>query len=425
MNTHQELNELEIGLNEISEFLLSKIQQDQNGLYWNTISYDPSTEAFSFAFNPSLWNGTGGIGWLFLILFENTGKHEFLEGAEKSFSKIYHFSIHHDISGVSLYDGICGSIYFSLELFRVTGKKVYLKQASELYERYRNKILAEQTEDILIGISGILIALTLLYHYTQNQNLPDDIKKLATHLLQKSLIAEAGIKWGSNALSVDSLCGFSHGNSGIGFSLLQLGKYFDHQEFIWLAEQAFLYESLYYNPIQNNWMDLRWENSKKELPNLFDWTKETFLPEDFDLNSWAHGACGIGIARIKAFKITGDLSYKKDCINAFERCKKDIKTRSKRNHILFSGYGGLADFLIQYHETFGDQEALELATEIVQEGLQRSRESGHSEWGVQNGEDLGLMTGTAGIALSLLMIKKTKLLTPSFIRSFPILIFLG
>ena len=36
---------------------------------------------------------------------------------------------------------------------------------------------------------------------------------------------------------------------------------------------------------------------KNDLPNLFDWTKETFLPEDFDLNTWAHGACGIGTAK--------------------------------------------------------------------------------------------------------------------------------
>ncbi|MCL1671185.1 lanthionine synthetase LanC family protein [Elizabethkingia ursingii] len=408
MTTNKELNELETGLNEISEFLLSKIKQDQNGFYWDTINYDHNAGEFSFAFNPSLWNGTGGIAWFFLVLYESTGKTDYLEIAEKSFSKIYHFSITHNITGASLYDGICGSIYFSLELFRVTGKNLYLEQASELYDRYREKILAEQTEDMLIGISGILIVLTLLYHFTKSNNLYHDIMVLVTNLLKKSLVAEVGIKWGSNQLSVDSLCGFSHGNSGIGFSLLQLGKYFNNQEFIWLAEQAFQYESLYYNPVKNNWMDLRWENSKSDLPNLFEWTKETFLPEDFDLNTWAHGACGIGTARITAFKTTADITHKKDCLNAFERCKRDIETRSKRNHILFSGYGGLADFLIQYHNTFDDKEALELATEIVREGLEKSRESGHSEWGVQNSEDLGLMTGTAGIAFSLLMITKGK-----------------
>ena len=90
--------------------------------------------------------------------------------------------------------------------------------------------------------------------------------------------------------------------------------------------------------------------------------------------------------------------------------QKDIETRSKRNHILFSGYGGLADFLLQYHNTFSDKESMELtATEIVQEGLEKSRQTGHSEWGVQNSEDLGLMTDfTAGIAFSLLMITKGK-----------------
>lgn len=408
MTTNKELNELETGLNEISEFLLSKIKRDQNGFYWDTISYDHNVGEFSFAFNPSLWNGAGGIAWFFLVLYESTGKTDYLEIAEKSFSKIYHFSINHNIVGACLYDGICGTIYFSLELFRVTGKNLYLKQASELYDRYREKILAEQTEDMLIGISGILIVLTLLYHFTKSNSLYHDITVLVTNLLKKSLVAELGIKWGSNQLSVDSLCGFSHGNSGIGFSLLQLGKYFNNQEFIWLAEQAFLYENLYYNPVKNNWMDLRWENSKSDLPNLFAWTKETFLPEDFDLNTWAHGACGIGTARIAAFKITADIVYKKDCIKAFERCKRDIETRSKRNHILFSGYGGLADFLIQYHNTFGDKESMELATEIVQEGLEKSRQTGHSEWGVQNSEDLGLMTGTAGIAFSLLMITKGK-----------------
>ncbi len=406
MITNKELKELETSLHEISGFLLSKIKQDQNGYYWDTIGYDHDTGNFSFAFNPSLWNGTGGIAWFFLVLYEHTGITGYLDTAEKSFSRIYHFSSHNTISGSGLYDGICGTIYLGLELFRITGKDLYLKNVLELYEKYRKKILTEETEDILIGISGILITVTLLYHYTKSREICDDIQVLLTTLVNKAMAAERGIKWGANQLSVDSLCGFSHGNSGIGFSLLQLGRYFDNQELIWLAEQAFLYESLYYNPPKNNWMDLRWEHSKSQLSNLFDWNKETFLQDDFDLNSWAHGACGIGTARIAAFNMTARSAYKKDCIKAFERCINDIRTRSKQNYILFSGYGGLADFLIQYHHTFHDEEALQLATEIVHEGLEKSRKSGHSAWGIQKSEDLGLMTGTAGIAFSLLMVTK-------------------
>lgn len=406
MTTNKELKEFQTGLNEISELLLSKMKQDKDGFYWNTIHCDTDSGAISFTFNSSLWNGTGGIAWFFLVLYENYGKDNHLEIAERSFSKIYQHSIDHEISNSSLYDGITGVIYLGLELFRVTGKELYLQQSFEIYKIYRQKILAEQTEDMLIGISGILIVICTLYHFIGDQNLGEDIAVLVTTLLEKSLIAESGIKWGSNTLSVDSLCGFSHGNSGIAFCLLQLGKYFDNSEFIWLAEQAFRYEDTYYDPSNNNWMDLRWEDSKNRLPDLFDWNKNTFLPEDYDINAWAHGASGIGTARISALSITGNPAYEKDCKKIFERCKSDIMTRSKRNHILFSGYGGLSDFLLQYHEMFDSKEALELATEITLEGLNKSRTHGHSSWGIQNSEDLGLMTGTAGIGLSLLMMIK-------------------
>ncbi|MCT2564032.1 lanthionine synthetase LanC family protein [Chryseobacterium herbae] len=408
MISNQELNDLQSGLDEISEFLLSKMKQDKEGFYWETISRDSKTAALSFTFNPSLWNGTGGIAWFFLALYEHTKNENHLETAEKAFSKVYSCSTHQVLLNPSLYDGISGIIYLGLELFRVTGKELYLQQTLNLYEMYRQKILTEQSEDMLIGISGILMMMVSLYHYTKDQKLVNDIEALITTLLEKSLVAEAGIKWGNNLLSMDSLCGFSHGNSGIAFCLLQLGKYFNNEEFIWLAKQAFHYEDLYYNPSQNNWMDLRWEESKNHLPDLFDWNKNTFLQEDFDLNAWAHGACGIGNARIRAFTITADPVYKEDCKKVFERCKHDIRTRSKRNHILFSGYGGLSDFLLQYNEVFDYKEASELATEIVLEGLQKSRLHNHSEWGIQNSEDLGLMTGTAGIGLSVLAIIKGK-----------------
>ncbi|NML70074.1 hypothetical protein HHL23_09700 [Chryseobacterium sp. RP-3-3] len=408
MINNQEFNTLKSGLDEISEFLLSRMKQDKDGFYWDTISRDHDKQAFSFIFNPSLWNGTGGIAWFFLALYENTGKEKYLAVAEGAFSKIDHYLKEHKISNPSLYDGISGITYLGLELFRVTGKTSYLQYTSDLYEKYRPKILAEQTEDMLIGISGILIAVVTLYDFTKDQKLIDDIRILATTLVEKSFVAETGIRWGSNHLSMDSLCGFSHGNAGIAFCLLQLGRYFKNEEFIWLAEQALRYEDLYYDPSKNNWMDLRWEESKNSLSNLFNWDKNTFLQEDFDINAWAHGACGIGSARISAFRMTGNPMYKQDCKKIFERCKNDIQTRSKRNHILFSGYGGLSDFLLQYHEAFDDKEAVELATEIVFEGLKKSRAHGHSEWGIQNTEDLGLMTGTAGIGLSLLIIVKGK-----------------
>ncbi|KMQ64768.1 hypothetical protein ACM46_11070 [Chryseobacterium angstadtii] len=408
MMKDKELHELQNGLNEIREFLLSKRKKDTNGFYWDTIAHDPHTGEVSFTFNSSLWNGTGGIAWFFLLLYENFGNKDDLKTAEGSFSKIYVYSKDEKISNPSLYDGICGVIYLGLELYRVTQKDLYLQQTLELYDLYRQKIIEEQTEDLLIGTSGILIAVCSLYHYTKDERLYRDINVLINSLLEKAQIAEAGIKWGRNHLSVDSLCGFSHGNSGIAFSLLQIGKYFNHQELIWLAEQAFLYEDLYDHPQKNNWMDLRWENSKAQLSHLFEWDKNTFLQDDFDLNAWAHGACGIGSARMSAFRITHDPKYKEDCIRIFKRCKNDIRSRSKQNHILFSGYGGISDFLLQFHELFDDTEALDLAQEIVFEGLEKSRSHHHAAWGVQKTEDLGLMTGTAGIGFSMLTIIKGK-----------------
>ena len=49
------------------------------------------------------------------------------------------------------------------------------------------KILAEQTEDMLIGISGILIVLTLLYHFTKSNSLYHDVTVLVYKSSQKIL----------------------------------------------------------------------------------------------------------------------------------------------------------------------------------------------------------------------------------------------
>ena len=402
--TNEQENILKTEIDTITIFLQKKMKEDADGYYWETIHYDGEAGQFSYKFNNSIWNGTPGIIIFFLSLYAYSRKTEHLDIAKKATDKALKMQNGITFGNTSLFDGVAGLIYLCVKLFEQSSDKSYLNSAEKLATLYRSQILAEREDDILGGKAGSLYALTFLYHYTQNKTLLVDIRVLIQNLIDTAKLGKQGIGWGTGILSLDKLCGFSHGASGIGHVLLQVGTYFREPELLWLAEQAFVYEKEYYDPDINNWMDLRWTSDNDDLPGLFEWKRETFMPTNFDVNAWAHGAAGIGLARLHAWQLTQKQEYETEISAVLERCIYDLKYKTKKSYLLFSGYGGLADFFILYSQLVKNQTSFQKAITIGLDAIAHGKLTGHHAWGVQGREDLGLLTGTAGIGFMLLRI---------------------
>src|SRR5690606_36638977 len=112
----------------------------------------------------------------------------------------------------------------------------------------------------------------------------------------------------------------------------------------YLAEEALAYEMLYYDAAASNWLDLRLTSTRLEEADIMDWQTDRFRKYASDANSWAHGAAGVGIARLYAWQVTGKDCYLQQAQAALQRCLEDARQLPRGDVTLCSGYGGIAAF---------------------------------------------------------------------------------
>jgi lantibiotic modifying enzyme len=90
-----------------------------------------------------------------------------------------------------------------------------------------------------------------------------------------------GIGW-LDTNSNTCLGGFSHGTSGIAWSLLRLFDLTKQEEYLETALQAIAHDRSLYNHEHKNWNDLREDDMKAQEYST----------------AWCHGATGIGLSRL-------------------------------------------------------------------------------------------------------------------------------
>jgi type 2 lantibiotic biosynthesis protein LanM len=136
-------------------------------------------------------------------------------------------------------------------------------------------IAADQEHDLMAGASGALLAALALGDL-------DTAKRCGEHLLARQL-PEGGWHSGRHPPTT----GLSHGAAGIALALRRLAVATGDTRFGAAAEAALAWESAAFDPAEANWRDLR------HGPGA---------PASF-MNSWCHGALGIGLTRLAALPL--------------------------------------------------------------------------------------------------------------------------
>lgn len=108
------------------------------------------------------------------------------------------------------------------------------------------------------------------------------------------LLSTGHMENGSLSWRISSDQGLSHGASGFAICFAQLFNVSKLEKFGTAVEQILSYERQLYNSEQGNWLDLR------KYVNEQSKGKEVFSI------AWAHGAPGIGLARLKLINLGFD-----------------------------------------------------------------------------------------------------------------------
>lgn len=400
----------------IAQWLQEQAKTDEKGIFWESMSMDLDRN-ISWEFSESIYSGVAGIALFFLELSKLTGKEHYRNTALESMRRLADHCLKKPSEYHAFFTGRMGVPYALIKMTEATGDSLWTEKALEIAKPAAVLPTGPSgIDDLINGSSGTTMGFLHLHAATGEPWLLEALNNYTGHLLDKCHHGSQGLYWDRSTHNISGLCGFSHGAAGIGWVFLELGHYFQNETFYRIAQQAFHYESHYFDETVQNWRDLRKgifnDEDEEEHRQEFLAGNLSFFTEGGNMNAWCHGAAGIGLSRLRAVELFKDVysadrckRYEEDAKIAIETTRKsdalppDPDNPKPRLNILCHGGGGNAELFIRAYETFNDPAYLTPAEDVARYALDAYREKGHylSGFSGSGGEDTSLFMGTAGI----------------------------
>jgi lantibiotic modifying enzyme len=251
----------------------------------------------------------------------------------------------------------------------------------------------EREFDLLAGMAGAVAALVVLRDILDAPSLLDFAARLGDELLHAADKTQTGYTWRSiNFPDQRNLTGFSHGAAGVGYALLELFQATGNPNYRHAAEQAFGYERQWFDEEAGNWPDFRTESGRR---------RDVQSPPSF-ATAWCHGAPGIALARLRAYELDKDDTYKAEALTALQTTHEAVEMSLHARtgtYSLCHGLAGNADILLHGFRVLGQERAKDatLVRHVACAGIGRYMQREH-EWPCgPGGETPSLMLGLAGI----------------------------
>ena len=247
--------------------------------------------------------------------------------------------------------------------------------------------------DLLSGGSGTIIYLLKLYDRIKEDRLLLLCKKIALNIIRNAIITnDDSLSWITKFGKTHT--GFSHGTSGIAFSLFKLNAYLPDEEIKLAAIKALNFERKMYDVEKNYWYSFKlYEND-----NI-----ETIKNEN---HFWAYGSGGIALSRILI------LDYYQDEIikNEIDISVNNLKEKGWSGNFNYSsGVFGNIDVLNEYAHKLQDNDVKCKLNDFLKTIINEKR-NGFESWACvpvgkdfnSNFEMIGFFTGIAGISNTLI-----------------------
>ncbi len=347
------------------------------------------------ALGPTLYDGTSGVALFLAELYAVTGDAATRRTALGAIGQaLSHADSVPPSSRLGLYSGWMGIALAAARIGIVLGEEELLCQATQLLERSMCENQDQHEFDLISGSAGAIAALVVLRDMLNHPSLLDFAVRLGDELLQTADRSDAGYSWKSFAFPKQrGLTGFSHGTAGVGYALLELFRAAGDSRYRSTAEFAFNYERHWFDADAGNWPDFREElmqGKRSKRPLSF----ATF---------WCHGAPGIALSRLRAYRILNDETCKAEAMTALQTTHEMIEIAlhaGMENFSLCHGLAGNADVLLEGFEALGQEwtKAHLLALEVAKFGIETYVLPG-LEWpcGTHGGKAPGMLLGLAGI----------------------------
>ncbi len=410
----------------IGDSILDRAIIEDNKCWWKTleVSSDGNNQ-IAWNASESLYSGVSGISYFLMELHRATEDDKYGEILVKTANWLEWYCSDNPTDYYAFYTGRLGVAFLFLKLAEHFKDEKYLHKALKVSEGC-NKFLERQDTicDLINGVSGALLGLLHIHDKTKNERILSSIKKFTAYIIDHFQATDKGIYWDRSPKNIQGLCGFSHGASGIGYVLLELGQYFQNPTFQLMAAQAFSYENAHFDTLQNNWPDFRrgfyTEATYKQHEEAYFSGNRTFFFEKKYMSAWCHGAPGIGLSRVRAAELNIK-EYLGDLNNALSHVKKtDLEEhREYVSYTLCHGLCGNAFLFLESNRVLHEKKYLEWSQKIGDYAIDFLKKhntylSGYSQAGSQ--EDLSLFMGNAGIGLFMVYLSENGISKASIMK---------
>lgn len=411
----------------IGDQILNEIKTDSDGYFWETHEIRAGIIVKEATYD--LYSGTSGILLFLLELYEYTGDQKFLPFLKGAGNWLYN-KIAKDQGNLSFYNGRLGAIYVLMILSDVINDKTLEKKCLPLLKKIEFNFGEKfQNCDLLGGVAGILQGLLLIYDRRPTKGLLLKIERFIAYLLENAFVGEKGVFWNLNGNQISGLCGVSHGSSGIGMILCELGVYFKNDMLIQIGASAFEYENSHYDHNEKNWPDFRlaiYTQAEHDLhlEKIKVNDLAFFEAKSGHMSAWCHGAPGALLARfrllnlgVKPLKVFND--YTEESIG---KIKLDLRSLDyKASSTICHGYLGIGLTLLECYKYLDDSSYSSLAKKLADQSIESKKEFGYyvSGLNIHPIEDLSFFNGISGIGYFYLLLAKdvNSVFSPNFVNN--------
>ena len=352
------------------------------------------TRMASKVLGPELYAGTSGVALFLAELHTATGdtiaRDTALGAIRQALSNVDTVPLP---IRLGLYTGWSGIAFSAARVGVLLREEELLGGALELLRRMARENQEEREFDLVAGMAGAVAALIALRDILDEALLLEFAARLGDKLVHAADKTQTGYSWRSvNFPDQPNLTGFSHGVAGVGYALLELFQATGNANYHHAAEQAFGYERKLFDEKTGNWPDFRAKSGRRTDPES---------PPSF-ATAWCHGAPGIALARLRAYELDKDDTYKEEALTALETTREAVEMSlhaGTGTYCLCHGLAGNADILLHGFRVLGQERARDatLARHVAGAGIGRYMQRGH-EWPCgPAGETPNLMLGLAGI----------------------------
>jgi type 2 lantibiotic biosynthesis protein LanM len=295
-----------------------------------------------------------------------------------------------ELASVGAFSGWGGVLYGLTHVAALWNDDDIRRACDSIATRIDELAPRDEDTDLVGGLAGAIVALCTAHDAMVSDAALAAAVRAGDLLLSRAREAETGLWWGTRLAGDVPSTGFSHGNSGIGWALLRLGRASGHQRFVHAGLSAIRFEREHLRELSHATSDAIATAAHEHEKGL--------------VATWCYGAPGVGIALLSALEHTTDATERDRLHTGLAHAvESTLENGFGRNHCLCHGDLGSLDFLMLVHESRHPVAPLDRHIQAAAEWVMDSIvQSGWLCGTPAHVPSPGIMNGIAGIGYGLL-----------------------